>query len=91
MAPLGDIIQNHKATGRAAKWAIELAAHTIIYEPRRAIKSQALADFLVDWTEAQQPKESIESKHWQMYFDSSTMINGSGDGVVLESPKGNIL
>lgn len=54
-APLGDIIQNRDATGRVAKWAIELAAHTIIYEPQRAIKSQALADFVVDWTEAQQP------------------------------------
>ena len=26
-APLGDIIQNREATGRVAKWAIELGPH----------------------------------------------------------------
>ena len=48
MAPLSKIIGNKDATGRVAKWAIELAALTILYEPRTAIKSQALADFIVD-------------------------------------------
>ena len=33
-APLADIIGNKDATGRVAKWAIELAAHPILYEPR---------------------------------------------------------
>ena len=37
-APLADIISNKNATGRVAKWAIELAAHSILYEPRTAIK-----------------------------------------------------
>ena len=36
-----------------AKWAIALAPYTIFYQPRTAIKSQALADFLVDWAETQ--------------------------------------
>jgi ribonuclease HI len=90
-APLANIIQNCEATGRVTKWAIELAAHTITYKPRRAIKSQALADFLVDWTESQQIHEPAESKYWHMYFDGSKMIEGSGAGVVLESPKGDKL
>ena len=50
-APLAEIIGNKDATGRVAKWAIELAAHTILYEPRTAIKSQVVADFIVDWAE----------------------------------------
>ena len=49
-APLGDIINNADATGRVAKWGIELAAFDITYKPRSAIKSQALADFVADWT-----------------------------------------
>ncbi|MBI0385586.1 hypothetical protein JBE27_57290, partial [Streptomyces albiflaviniger] len=53
-APLGDIIHNREATGRVAKWAIEMAAHTINYEPRKAIKSQSLVDFITDWTESQE-------------------------------------
>jgi hypothetical protein len=52
-APLADIIGSKEATGRVAKWAIEIAAYGIQYEPRTAIKSQALADFLVDWAETQ--------------------------------------
>ena len=49
--PLGDIIQNKEATGRVAKWAIELGPHGLKYMPRTAIKSQALVDFINDWTE----------------------------------------
>ena len=30
-APLGDIIQNREATGRVAKWAIELGPHGLKY------------------------------------------------------------
>ena len=40
-----------------AKWAIELLPFEITYKPRRAIKSQVLADFVVEWTEAELPKE----------------------------------
>ena len=47
-APLGEIIGSRDALGRVAKWAIDLAPYTIDYQPRTAIKSQALADFLVD-------------------------------------------
>ena len=46
--PLGDIIQNREATGRVAKWAIELGPHDLKYVPRTAIKSQALVDFIND-------------------------------------------
>ena len=47
-APLGDIINNTDATGRVAKWGIELATFDIQYKPRTAIKSQSLADFIAD-------------------------------------------
>ena len=47
-APLSDIINNSDATGRVAKWGIELAAFEVEYKPRTAIKSQALADFIAD-------------------------------------------
>ncbi|KAK1662864.1 hypothetical protein QYE76_051023 [Lolium multiflorum] len=51
-APLATIINNSDATGRVAKWGIELSAFDINYEARTAIKSQVLADFIADWTEA---------------------------------------
>jgi len=51
--PLGDILHNQEATGRIAKWVVELGAQAIVFVPRAAIKSQALADFIAEWTEIQ--------------------------------------
>ena len=50
--PLGEIINNRDVTGRIAKWALELVAYGITYVPRMSIKSQALANFVAEWTEA---------------------------------------
>jgi ribonuclease HI len=89
-APLSEIMNNRDATGRVAKWAIELLPLDIKFEAKKAIKSQALADFLAEWTEQQQPIQS-HPEHWTMFFDGSKMLNGSGAGVVLVSPKGDRL
>src|SRR4051812_26389043 len=90
-APLADIMGSRDATGRVAKWAIEVASHGIQYEPRTAIKSQALADFLVDWAETQYMPQLPVSDSWRMHFDGSKMKNGLGAGVVLTSPRGDQL
>src|SRR3954465_15671547 len=88
-APLADIMGSRDATSRVAKWAIEIASHGIQYEPRTAIKSQALADFLVDWAEIQYAPPSLGADHWRMHFDGSKMKDGLGAGIVLTSPKGD--
>ena len=84
--PLNDIINNRDATGQIAKWAIELLSFDITYKPRRAIRSQVLADFVAEWTEAKLPKEYDTYSNWVMYFDGSKMLAGLGAGVVLTSP-----
>jgi ribonuclease HI len=90
-APLAEIIGSKDANGRVAKWALELAAHTILYEPRTAIKSQILADFFVDWAEMQYLPPVPDSTHWKMHFDGSKMRNGLEAGIVITSPKGDRL
>ena len=55
--PINDIINNRDTTGHIANWAIELLPFEITYKPRRAIKSQVLADFVTEWTKAELPKE----------------------------------
>jgi hypothetical protein len=45
---LGEILNNREATGKIAKWAIELSMHDIIYKPRIAIKAQALSAFIAE-------------------------------------------
>jgi hypothetical protein len=49
--PLADIVHNRDATGCISKWVVELGALNVDFTPRRAIKSQALADFVAEWTE----------------------------------------
>jgi ribonuclease HI len=85
--PLSEIIRCKDATGRVAKWAIELAAHTIQYKPRTTIKSQILADFFTDWGVNQYLPPALDSTYWWMNFDGSKMRGGLGAGIVLISPK----
>ncbi|KAK1621335.1 hypothetical protein QYE76_026852 [Lolium multiflorum] len=90
-APLATIINNSDATGRVAKWGIELSAFDINYEARTAIKSQVLADFIADWTEAPEGTPVPEPEAWVMHFDGSKQHQGSGAGVTLKSPTGEEL
>ncbi|KAK1618395.1 hypothetical protein QYE76_023912 [Lolium multiflorum] len=80
-APISDIMCNKDASGRIAKWAIQISPYVPVYERRDAIKSQALADFLVDWAE-QPPDQKIE--YWKMHFDGSKLKEGLGAGLVHE-------
>jgi len=54
--PLGEIIQSREATGRINKWLVELMSETLTCAPRKAIKSQALVDFIAQWTDSQLPQ-----------------------------------
>ena len=47
---LGQILQNREGTGHTVKWAIELAQFGLGFAPRHAIKIQAPADFVAEWT-----------------------------------------
>jgi hypothetical protein len=48
--PLKAILYNPNATGNIAKWVAEHAEFQLDFQPRHAIKSQVLADFIVEWT-----------------------------------------
>jgi hypothetical protein len=49
-SPLRAILHNSNATGNIAKWAAELAEFQLDFQPRHTVKSQVLADFIVEWT-----------------------------------------
>jgi ribonuclease HI len=89
--PLGEIIQCCEASGRIAKWAVELMGKTLSFAPRKAIKSQALADFLAEWTDTQLPTTPIQPEHWTMYFDGSLIKTRAGAGLLFVSPLGKHL
>ena len=84
--PLDEVIQNQDAMGRTMKWALELMGQGITYASRTAIKSQVLADFVVEWTEVQMPPVVIDQEYQTMYFDRSLMKKGTSAGLVFVSP-----
>src|SRR5512142_3231344 len=99
--PLGQILHNREGTGRVVKWAIELSEFDLHFEPRHTIKSQALADFVAEWTPAPEPvsvpeastdpPQLAQTAHWVMQFDGSLSLQGAGAGVTLTSPSGDVL
>jgi hypothetical protein len=59
---LGEIIRNPDAAGRIAKWSVELMGKMLAYAPRKAIKSQILADSVTEWTDTQLPPPQIQAE-----------------------------
>jgi hypothetical protein len=53
--PLRAILHNSNARGNIAKWVAELAEFQLDFLPRHAIKSQVLADFIVEWMPPKRP------------------------------------
>jgi hypothetical protein len=89
--PIGDILHNKEAIGRIAKWACELGAHDIEFQPRTAIKTQALVDFVSEWTKQQVPNNPVTTEVWRMYFDGSLKLQGAGAGIIFIAPGGEQL
>jgi ribonuclease HI len=85
--PLKDIMRNREATGRIGKWATELNEFTIDYVHRSSIQSQALADFIADWTLGAQGEETTKDvEAWTIFCDGSWGTFGAGAAAVLVVP-----
>ena len=85
---LGELFWNPEASARIAKWAVELYGYHITFEPRTTIKSQVLADFIVDWTgPTRQQEESLE-KVWTIHCDCAWCHVGAGAAAIITSPTG---
>jgi hypothetical protein len=80
---LREIVTNRLTTGRITKWALDLMGLDITYVPQTVIKSQALADFVAEWTKTQQSLAPVTREHWSMYFNGSFTLNGAWGGIVL--------
>jgi hypothetical protein len=48
--PLDNIFKNLEPIGRIGKWATEINDFIIEFVGRTVVKSQALVDFIADWT-----------------------------------------
>jgi len=56
--------------------------------PRTTIKSQALADFMVDWTPLVHQSSPTQDQVWTLYTDGAWGHLGAGASVMLIAPSG---
>jgi ribonuclease HI len=96
--PIKCVLRKPEMSGRMAKWSVKLSAFNLVYEPRNAIKSQALADFVADFSNELKPEVDLEVKlleetfeKWILYTDGASNVRGTGLGILLKSPQGDIL
>ena len=87
--PLRQVLQRPETSGRLLKWNIELSQFDIAYLPRRAIRGQALADFIAAFTIPINPDDHdiIPPIRWKLYTDGASNDRCSGAGVVLITPE----
>ncbi|XP_016192919.1 uncharacterized protein LOC107633837 [Arachis ipaensis] len=81
------VLQKPDLAERMMTWAIELSQYDLRYEPRHAIKAQAMADFLVEVTK--DPTEDTGTR-WKLHVDGASNQTSGGAGIILESPTGVI-
>ncbi|OMO79285.1 hypothetical protein COLO4_24480 [Corchorus olitorius] len=80
--------------GRLGKWCLALSKFSFKYIPQKAVKGQAIADFLAGHS-CLDLGEEIEDMNfvmevslipWVLEFDGSSITNSVGAGTVITSP-----
>nr|GEX18629.1 reverse transcriptase domain-containing protein [Tanacetum cinerariifolium] len=92
--PVKQKLSKPKASGKLAKYAVELRAYNIAYMPYNAVKGQVLTDFLNEvpvgtkhlkicsLTRDENPKE------WTLFSNRASSLKGAGARLVLIDPAG---
>ncbi|XP_070045231.1 uncharacterized protein [Nicotiana tomentosiformis] len=92
---LRNVLHKPELSERLAKWAVEISKLDIEYKSQTAIKSQVLADFSSKMTPLA-AKEAVlvlgtTSDLRTLFTDGVSNVKGSGLGIVLITPLGEIL
>jgi hypothetical protein len=75
-----------EASTRIVKWVAKLSEYTKDFERRSAIKSQLLADFVVDWTSPTQNISEDIVTPWVVHCDGAWCDKGVSVVVIITSP-----
>ena len=91
--PLKAILSRPDTSGRMAKWAIKLNEFDISYQPRTVLKSQVLANFLVECTWPTEDNEGLSSESysdpvWILHVDGASNSSRSGTGLIITNSDG---
>ena len=86
--PLKRAMSSPEAVGQMALWTIELSEFNIQYRLRTAIKGQAVADFIAEYTQLE--GKGVEGLgQWSIHTDGSSNRHAGGAGVVIRTPEGD--
>ncbi|XP_057746519.1 uncharacterized protein LOC130965775 [Arachis stenosperma] len=80
------VLQKPDLAGRMLAWSIELSQFQVRFEPRNAIKAQALTDFIAEMTPIKPTPEP-----WKLHVDGSSNSTHGGAGIILENQNGIII
>lgn len=97
--PLKSLLSQPALSGRTARWLLKLSEFEIVCLPQRAIKGQAIADWLADnpvddpvvISDDLPDEEVFSAQHhrsWTFFFDGTSAAGGGGIGFVFLSPEG---
>jgi hypothetical protein len=89
--PLSDLFANREASTQIIKWGAELSEYIVDFERRSAIKSQVLANFVVDWTSPTQNLDEKIPEPWIVQCDGAWCYKGVGISAVVTSPAGVVI
>ena len=79
-------MRNKDTNGRIVKWAMELCPFFLDFQSRTTVKSQALVNFIAEWTDLNEPPLSDTTDHWSMFCYGSLNINGAGARILFVTP-----
>ncbi|CAL2247866.1 unnamed protein product [Prunus armeniaca] len=98
--PLRSILHSPDASQRLMKWAIELSQYDLLYRPKTAIKAQALANFVVEFTPTAEEEKMVMKSKLKADDTSPTdsnlpndmwQLHVDGAVVVIITPDGTLL
>ncbi|XP_075109051.1 uncharacterized protein LOC142180854 [Nicotiana tabacum] len=100
--PIKFVMSKPVLNDRLARWYLQFQQFEIVHIPQKAVKGQALADFLADhpipddWKVTDElPDEDVMvievQPPWKMYFNGAAHREGAGAGVVFVTSQGEVL
>ena len=89
--PIKKSMNKPKTIGRMIQWAIKLCQFNIKYHPRTAIKAQALANFITEFTVLDEEGTIEEVERWTIQTDALSIRKRGKVGVTIITSKGETL
>nr|XP_011457323.1 PREDICTED: uncharacterized protein LOC105349394 [Fragaria vesca subsp. vesca] len=89
------MLSRHILRGRIGKWILAMSEFSLQYVPQKAVKGQAIADFLAHHPPSELTAfrelefAAVALAPWTLYFDGSRTDTAAGAGIAIANPTGD--